>query len=73
MQFKVHIFSFSCRVYFFNANLFCSFNIMKIVVWDKLVTRNLSIWGTLAEESPIVVMTMLNANRHGKFARDCVL
>jgi hypothetical protein len=46
---------------------------MKIVVWDKLVTRNLSIWGTLAEEGPIVVVTMLNANRYGKFASDCVL
>jgi hypothetical protein len=46
---------------------------MKIVVWDKLVTRNLSIWGTLAEERPIVVVRMLNANRYGKFASDHVL
>ena len=46
---------------------------MKIDVWDKLVTRNLSIWKTLAEERPIVVATMLHANRYGKFSSDCVL
>ncbi|XP_062220223.1 replication protein A 70 kDa DNA-binding subunit B-like isoform X3 [Phragmites australis] len=40
-----------------------SYNIVKLVVWDKLVTGNLSTWEKIAEDRAIVVATMLNAKR----------
>ncbi|XP_037410249.1 uncharacterized protein LOC119273034 [Triticum dicoccoides] len=40
-----------------------TYNIVKLVVWDKLVTNNLSTWEKLAEERAIVVATMLRAER----------
>ncbi|XP_062195878.1 uncharacterized protein LOC133899016 isoform X1 [Phragmites australis] len=40
-----------------------SYNIVKLVVWDKLVTDNLSTWEKIAEERAIIVATMLSAKR----------
>ena len=45
-----------------------SINIVKIVVFHKLVTHNLMKWQKLSDDCSIVVVTMLHANRLGKYA-----
>lgn len=42
-----------------------SFNIVKLVVWDKSLTDNLIAWERTASQCAIVVATMLWANRLG--------
>jgi hypothetical protein len=46
---------------------------VKLVVWDKLVTGNLSTWEKIAEDCAIVVATMLSAKHDGKSVSACII
>jgi hypothetical protein len=57
------------RAHFFllNSRSFCSFQIVKLVAWDELLTTNLIAWNKCTSERTIVVATMLCVNNLSNF------
>jgi hypothetical protein len=50
-----------------NSRSFCSFQIVKLVAWDRSLTTNMISWNKCTSRRTIVVATMLCANHLGNF------